>query len=113
MNDARRRAPGERTRPPTGLTAILPAPLNVFSMLGPRLVPCSMGRLDWFITGCTWYINASKSGLNEDPFDALCDQMQWKSDRDPRATLGQKIQEVSAEKNVRGEMARHGDLGAV
>jgi hypothetical protein len=54
-----------------------------------------------------------KSGLNENPFDARCDQMQWKSDRDPRATVGQKIEEVSAEKNVRGEMARHGDPGAV
>jgi len=26
-------------------------------------------------------------GLTENPFDARCDQMQWKSDRDPRATL--------------------------
>jgi len=56
------------------------------------------------------YNGASKSRLNENPFDARSEQMQWKSDRDPRAALGQKIQEVSAEKNVRGEMARHGDL---
>jgi hypothetical protein len=44
------------------------------------------------------YKGASKSRLNENPFDARSDQMQWKSDRDPRAALGQKIQEVSAEK---------------
>ena len=46
---------------PLGLTAILPAPLNIFSVLGPRLVPCSMGRSDRVITQNIWYIEAHQN----------------------------------------------------